>query len=374
MRLTRRQLGGASLASLAARRARADDILPFTLTHDRIAISGRINGAGPFPMFVDTGASAGVIAAPLATKLGLPILGHATTQFGDSFEATQATLTLGDSITLADTPIAILDAPTLPDDTLFQLIVPASLLTALDSRIDFDALTITRGASNPPDRTGYMPLAADFSAADADNASVVSTDVTIGPNTVRALWDTGSPTVMEIPRAAADRLRLWDDSKPYAPDRYAHVGGADSGVSRVIRAGPISIGTIVYDSALILLRADGQEAPALGLNLISTLNIRFDMAARTLWVARNRRPPDSILYNISGVTLNQGSGQLVVADVGTGSPAFAAGLRRGDLVLNPATMDDAYKLLDAPIGTGVGLTVAREAGPVLITFTLTPYL
>jgi serine protease Do len=374
MQLTRRQACLAALASLAPASAWADQSLPFALTHGRIAVSGRIDGNGPFLMFVDTGATAGVISAVLVSQLSLPVVGHMTTQFGDSFAYTQVNLTLGDTITLIGTPMSVLDTPVFLGDPLFQALVPASVLTALDSAIDFDALTITRYPDAAPDRSGYVPLSSSFGPADAHTAARPFSDVTIGPNTVHALWDTGSPTSMELSRAAGDRLRLWNDSKPYAPDRYGHVGGDDSGVSRVIRAGPISVGPVTYDSSLILLRADGQDDSVFGLALITTLNIIVDASARTLWVVRNNRPQSEIGYNISGVSLTQGSGQLVVADVGTGSPAAAAGLRRGDLVLIPATMDAVYKLLDAPVGTGVGLTIQREAGPVLITFTLTPYL
>jgi len=373
MRLTRRQAGLAALASLLPAASRAAQSLPFTVTDGRIAISARIAGAGPFAMILDTGATAGVIAGALVRQLSLPVVGRFTSQFGDISDYTRVTLTLSDAISL-DTPMVILDSQDFLGDSRFQALVPASLLTAVDSAIDFDALTITRFDEAPPDRSGYVPLSSSFGPTDANTAARPFTTITIGPNTLQALWDTGSPTTMELPRATAERLLLWDDTRPYAPERFSHIGGADSDVSRVIRAGPISVGPITYDSALILLRADGQEESVFGLALISTLNIIFQVPAATLWVVRNNRPQTGIPYNLSGVSLNQGSGQLIVADVGTGSPAFTAGLRRGDLVLIPATMDEVYHLLDAPVGTTVSLTVQREVGPVPISFTLTPYL
>jgi hypothetical protein len=345
----------------------------FTLARGRIVIDVLINGQGPYSMMLDSGAEAGAIAGAIAAALNLPAGPVFNTQFDQGFATVTATIGLGPDITLADVPLLRIDPAHDIGDPALAGLVPASLLTSANTLIDFDALTITRDANmQVPD--GFAPLASDLSAPPPPRAARPYSHVTIGPNTLRLQWDTGAPVTMQIPRAAATALGLWDDTRPYAPERFGHIGGPDALVSRIVRAGPISLGPVSYDSALILLAGDTPEEAAFGLDLISTLNVFIDVAAQSLYVQRNSRPVPALAYDLSGLSLVQGQGQLVVADVGTGSPAAAAGVARGDLVLVPSTMAQAAALIDRPAGSLVTLTVQRGAGPLAISFILNPYL
>ncbi len=362
----------AALATLAPWPAFAGST-GFVFTRERIIVQAHLNGQGPYSMIVDSGAEAGAISRTLADALGLAPAGAVTTQYGNSYPVSVATLSLGPDITLPNLSMILIDPARDLGDAAIDGLVPASLLTGVSSLLDFNALTITRDA-NLQVPEGFAPISSSLSLPDSPRAARPYSTLAIGPNQLRVQWDTGAPLTMQVPRAAAVALGLWDDAKPYAPERFGHIGGPDARVSRIIRAGPIDLGPVSYDSALILLSGGTAEDASFGLGLIATLNLFTDVPARTLYIQRNAQPVPEIGYDLSGLSLTAGQGELLVADVGTGSPAAAAGIRRGDLVLQPATMDAAQALLDARAGTNVTFTVLREAGPQLISFTLTAYL
>ena len=72
----------------------------------------------------------------------------------------------------------------------------------------------------------------------------------------------------------------------------------------------------------------------LGMGIMSRFNFTLDYAARKLYLSPNRSFSDPFEWNMSGMILEPGEGEgLSVVEILPGSPAEAAGLQEGDLVL-----------------------------------------
>jgi membrane-associated protease RseP (regulator of RpoE activity) len=193
----------------------------------------------------------------------------------------------------------------------------------------------------------------------------------------RLLIDTGSPGEITLYPEAARRTRFWNDATiPYAPVRARGVGG-QAGISRLVRAGQAQLGPVTFDRPLVRLDGGmrGQQSTdgVIGLPLIRGVNLATDVRRRRVLVQANRLPPDRARASLSGIWVDQLDGALVVADVGRGSPAAAAGIKPGDRIEGMDFASLIRKLGGKP-GAMVELSIMRQGQSIPLRFKLADYI
>jgi serine protease Do len=358
---------GLAAAGLTFGRAHAQPgvSVPFREQDGRLLVNVRVDGQGPYPFMIDTGADVGLISSSLAQSLRLPYVGMEQNSRGDTLTMlTIGRLDIKDGLTLRGLPYVAV-----PDGDFTRGSVGCGLLTSRRALVDFD-----RGMIDfPGGHAGFTALNTHFMTEKPPYASRFATDVTIDGLTLPALWDTGNGATLQVSDTVARQLGLWRDDAPYAPQRAGHVGGADTGMSRIVRAKSISVGPYRFEQQLVLLRYQAVNRAVMGLSLIKTMNFAIDPAG-AVFVRRNAQAPGTTEYPRSGIWLDRTEAGVVVGDVGYGSPAARAGVRAGDMLAGISRRKDGNALLTGPVGKAVSLSLLRNGQPVKAQFQLEDYL
>jgi serine protease Do len=345
--------------------------VPFQLIDGSVVVDVRLNGTGPYEFIVDTGATSGLLSSTLAQRLGLPEIGESLpSPRGDQFEVLRVhKLDLAGGLVLRN---LVYEAIPVGTDSVLGT-VGCGLLTRQHTRMDFDRGLIEFPTAPSPGDTGYTPLKTEFMREQPPYETRFGTDVTVDDMTLPALWDTGNGATLQISDAVGTQLGLWSETVPYAPKRVGHVGGPDKKLSRVVRAKRVQVGPYVYDRPLVLLRWQAVNRAVLGLSLMQTMNFEVDPAG-SIAVKRSTLPVGPVDYPKSGLWIEHSNQDIVVADVGFGSPAAAGGIQAGDIVIDPPDLDDARDMLSGPAGKTIQLKLRRNGALISPTITLADYL
>ena len=106
---------------------------------------------------------------------------------------------------------------------------------------------------------------------------------------------------------------------------------------RLCHAGEARFGGIVIERPVVLLEAPGTmhglADGIVGLPTIQQLNLMSDIRSGALWAQRNHQGPPVDRYRLAGIWVDPDGRDLVVREVGTGSPAGEAGIARGDRIV-----------------------------------------
>ena len=78
-------------------------------------------------------------------------------------------------------------------------------------------------------------------------------------------------------------------------------------------------------------------------------------------------------YSLSGLWLEEEKGKVVIDDVGTGSPAAAAGLRKGDVLIG-GDLQAMIRAINGGPGRQVMLKIERGGVQQDVRYTLADYL
>ncbi|MEI9851738.1 MAG: hypothetical protein WDN24_13835 [Sphingomonas sp.] len=183
---------------------------------------------------------------------------------------------------------------------------------------------------------------------------------------------------MQLFSHAVRRSALWEDDRPWAPVQPSGIGGAGA-KSRLVRADAIDFGGgIKFPRPLLMLqdvdaRRGGTADGIIGLGVLRQLNLSTDTRRDVLWVQRNALPPPPRRYALSGIWIEERKGALLVDQVGRGSPAEAAGVQVGDVVLGEQFRPLISKL-GGPPGREVTIRIRRGPDERQATMRLDPYL
>lgn len=347
---------------------------PIRLEGGRVLIDVTLNGIGPHPFAVDTGAELSGIRLALAEQLGLPELRRVRLGGGQFPFYGVDELVLGGAVRQTDAGLFGLEGERLGAEGL----IAAGMLTSVDSELLFEAGMWRLHPSGAPDRSGFSRLEEGTIEAARQNglSSRLFGSVQINGQAERVVLDTGGPRPLTISRDRAENLGLWDESRPYAPYLQSNIRGASSEPSRLVRLERLTLGGQTYENVLIGLNA-GQNIGGetiLGLPVLRTLDLSISSSDRTIWVRRNRLTPDSTSYGLSGVWLDDARGGARVAAVGTGSPAAAAGVRVGDQVVGAGSFREALDRFRGEPGHEVQVQLRRDGQLIQAAFTLVAYL
>ena len=346
---------------------------PIRLEGGRVLMDVGLNGAGPYPFAVDTGAEVSGIRLELARQLGLHELrqvrlGGALFPFYGVSE-----MVLGGVIRQADAGLFGLQGDILGA----QGLLAAGLITAMDSELLFEQGLWRVHPSGGPDRTGFARLDGTIRAAAHRQLSLrLFANVVLNGQPERVVLDTGGPRPISLSRRRAEILGLWNETTPFAPVPYSNILGRSAEPTRLVRVRSLTVGEHTYENILIGVNAGeniGGET-ILGLPVMRTLDLSISRTDNSIWVRRNGLDVPEPDYGLSGLWLDEISGRIRVSVVGTGSPAAAAGVRAGDEVLGMADFQAALASLRGEAGKLINLNLRRGGETVQARFALAAYL
>ncbi|MBB3871616.1 aspartyl protease family protein [Brevundimonas mediterranea] len=365
-------LGGASVFS----RARAQTSVieaPIRLENGRVLMDVTLNGAGPFPFALDTGAEVAGLRLALAQRLGLRELrrirlGGAMFPFYGVSE-----MVFGGAVRQTNAGLFGLEGRILGAEGLLA----AGLLTSMDSELLFEAGLWRVHPSGGPDRTGFTRLDGAIEPAKVEGLSARPfAKVDLNGQTERVVLDTGGPRPLSLSRKRAETLGLWSDALPFAPIPHSNILGRSPEPSRLVRAPRLAIGPAIYENVLVALNAAeniGGET-ILGLPIIQTLDLSIARADNAIWVRRNGLKVTEPTYGLSGLWLSETRGGVRVDVVGAGSPAAAADVRVGDILLDVSNLREGIDRVGGAAGREVGIRLRRGGETVEAAFTQSAYL
>jgi len=357
--------------------AEAPVVVPIALGA-RVIVACGINGAGPYFFMIDTGGTMSLIEDALARELKLPTIANQRIK-GVGGGAAAAVyrareLAIGGTLRLPDVVFNGTEGGGFGKDIRGTL--AAGTVTGYDSVLDFDAGEWRVYPHGFGELAGFTPVDSTIAQKGHGAARIVAT-VAIDGQAFRCLVDTGSPGEIVLYPEAARRTRFWNDATVnYAPMRGHGIGG-QTAIGRMVRAGSAAIGPLAFDRPLVRLEggARGQRDAdgVIGLGLIRQMNLATDVRRRRLMVQRNHVAPPTGLASTSGLWVDRKGDRLVVAGVGHGSPAAAAGIVPGDLVID-TTFAALIRALGSGAGAQVAMTIEHDGKPRRVTMTLADYL
>ena len=375
--ITRRALGlsltaagGLALAGPALAR-RNSIAVPITLG-ERVLMDVRLNGQGPFPFAVDTGAVVSGLKQDLAARLGLRKVRDVMLNRTAFPLYTLPEIIFGDTVRQENAVLFGLEGANLGAEGLLA----AGLLTTYDSELDFGRGEWRVHPEGGPDRTGFERLESELRTVGPGSDRPFA-DVTLDGEVLRPIWDTGAPRPMSLPYRIGQQLGLWRDDRPFGSVLVTGIQGASSRPGRIVRAGRLTIGSSTYDRPMVLIRPEGHPLgeSILGLPIMRTLDLSLDRARRDVWVRRNSlQPITEARYGNAGTWMEEAGGGVRIASVSPGSPAAGAGLRPGDMVQGPGGLRGAVERLGGPAGAEREITVRRGSQTLTVRFVLADYL
>ncbi|AJP71564.1 aspartyl protease family protein [Sphingomonas hengshuiensis] len=383
MRISRRGImaGGAAVVAAAVPVSRAlaagrpPIVNSIALEKGRVWIAALIEGKGPHFFLIDTGSALSFITDDFAKSIGL--------------EKTKGQPRYGIGGGVSDYGWYIAKEVRLASGTRFADMVFAGarsidgegvggfgsgMFTSYDSDFDFVKGEWRVYPDGRGDFAGLKKLPSHFTKERI--APRIEIDVSIDGFATELVLDTGASMDALLSGRAAARSGLWDDSKPYAPTQ-AKGFGREGIPSRYVRGTTLSVGEFTFERPLVMVNAPGtvsRQNGLLGLGVLQRLNLTTQASSGTVWAARNGVTKGWNSYPLSGLWLDQRKdGGATIADVGTGSPAAAAGLKKGDVVTG--AFPELLRAIAGGPGKQVTLTVASGGGaPRAVQYTLAPWL
>jgi predicted aspartyl protease len=379
--LARRSFLATAAAFAAAGAAKAQVpsspiVAKFTLQDGRILIDTLIDGHGPYPFAVDTGAVVSGLQDELAKTLGLKKLRDVQLNGGKAFPLyAVGEMVLGGAIRQQDAAMFGLDMKLRGAVGLLA----AGMVTAFDSEIDFERLEWRVHPAGQPERPGFTAIDSAIRQDEGANGSRrISLKAVLDGRPLKLLVDTGSPRAVTVNPEIAKRMGLSDEARPFAPVGMAGIDGPAPGPGRTVRAERLEVGPLVFEAPLVSMRPRGKAMEGfdgiIGLPALQRMNLSVDAVGGALWVQKNNRPYGAENYNRAGLWLDAEKGGARVAVVGTGSPAAAAGLKVGDGIVVEREFGALLRPLGGPAGSQVTLLVKEPKGERSVTLTLADYL
>lgn len=357
--------------------------VPFRLSNNKLLVSVRLNGQGPFEAELDSGGNY-IVQPALAGRLHLTAQGTAQEGGGgegfvSAGKATVNTVDLGD-LRLTRQPYKILRFfSTAPERTLIGLQILQRFVVSID--FDHQTLTLTQ-----PDQFVYHGDGAIVPFQFQDNQPEVNgaVDGISGVFTI----DTGDNGSLLLIAPFANRHNLVEQYGATIPYGGTAVGGATYGL--MTRTGAMTLfgadGRAVVEVHGSLTRlsqqkggfdADRYVSGSIGLGILKQFNLVFDYPRQRIIFEKNKSYGRKDVYNRTGLELKQDGPKWHVIGVIADSPAVQIGIKPGDNITaingqNAAqfTSDDLYTLFRREVGTKMAVTVQSGFGQRRVTLSL----
>jgi len=385
MSIDRRNLvrGGLAVGMTAlplARAVAADDRVytnRIMLAENRVWIAAMIEGKGPYFFAIDTGSEMSLIRDGLAKQLrlesrhGQPSRGLGGGVVDYSWYVARE-VNLASGIRFPEMVFAGIRNDALGND--LAGVFGAGFLTSYDSDLDFVKGEWRAYPHGRPNFDGLTRLPSRWDHEWTVPKMLVQVSVDGYQDWFHV--DTGAPGSLMLFGNVARRSGLWDDSRPYAPTEAQGVG-ENRVPSRIVRARKLKFGPYVLENQLVRIAAPGTDSFAsaglLGLEALGYFNLSTRVSDGSLWAAPNGLPQRPTGYPLAGLWLDDEKGRATVRDVGAGSPAAAAGVRKGDVLMG-GDFKAMIAAIGGPTGKPVSLKVERGGAQLELNYTLAPWL
>ncbi|URW76501.1 aspartyl protease family protein [Sphingomonas donggukensis] len=373
--------GAAALAALptAALRAQTGRIYRNSIALDgtRVWMAAKIGTHGPYFFIVDTGATLSVIDDDLARTLKLDVIRKRALVKGIGgvaeyplYDARDVTFASG--LRIPNMPFNGTKAR-LGKDAVGSF--GSGLFTTYDSDLDFVKGEWRAYPEGRPDFAGLRQLKSRFLGS-FTNGDRIFADATLDGFAGEFMLDTGMPGQVRLDGRAAKTSGLWSADRPYAPTEGRGFGPGSVSM-RLVRVKDLHLGPMTLHRPIVALEKPGSPLHEgdgiIGLGVLGRLHLTTQVRSRTLWIAPNGLPPRAEVYPMSGLWFDRKGDTITIADVGTGSPAAAAGLMVGDRIGGIA-WSDLIRRVNGPAGSEVAFTAERGGQRRDVTLKLVDYL
>ena len=357
--------------------------LPFQMKDDKMIVSVRLNGQGPFEAELDSGGDY-IIQPALAERLqvkpqGAVQAGGGGEGFVASGEATVDTVDLG-GVRLTKQPYDILSfSKKAPERTLLGL----QILQRFVVKVDFDRQTLTL---TQPDRFTYHGNGTVIPFHFQDNQPEVngSVDGIAGVFTI----DTGDADSLLLIAPFVKRYALVERYGATIPYGGSAVGGATYGLMTrtsglALFGGDGRPAVEVHDPLTRLSQqkggfdADRYVSGNVGIGILSQFNLIFDYSRQRIIFERNRNYGKKDVYNRTGLQLKQDGAGWDVINTVPASPAAEMGIKPGDKIVaingkdaSRLTSDELYTLFRQEVGTKIAFAIQSTPGLHTVTLSL----
>lgn len=330
-------LGAAAAAMLPGRLARAADDpirVPIELSPSRVLVTCSVAGQGPFRFVFDTGGTIGLMDEDLVRQLKLKLVGHSRLGLSDRpgiYPIYQAPdIVFGGVVRQPSGVFAAIRDFGFGQGVVGSL--AAGLLSAVNGELDYDAAEWRIYRDGLPDRDGWTRYEkAIVHKGNLHGSAFLLADAKLGEESFRFGVDTGMPSMLRIYRKTAERAGLWNAEK-WSP-------GPPGGKARIVRAPTLTLAGTEMKGVMVSIMDDPQwdvfDAGVIGLPILRLFNMATEVKTSALYLRRNRQLPALPRYNRAGIWFERDGNRTRVGIVGPGSPAQAAGLKSGDIILTP---------------------------------------
>ena len=258
--------------------------LPMKTFGNRPVVEATLDGKGPYPFVLDTGASGTVVSESFARSLGMPVIGKARVQSPGAPTAAERDLLrierlefggakISDLIAVADDLSGPFPGPKDPVGVLSAGMFAGHLVT-----FDYPAARISIRPGELPPGNGQDVF--EFDAA----RRIPELPVVFGSLALELDLDTGSPYGLTIPAEAAARLSFPGGLAAARPDRR---------IDRVLEAkegrlaGSATIGRFAFENPTIRV-VEGISRGVLGYEVLRRFSVTVDSKNRRV---RLEEPP-----------------------------------------------------------------------------------
>jgi hypothetical protein len=334
----------------------------------------KVNGQGPFRTIFDTGA-VNVISADFTKQLGLKVEEKAISfgAIGGSIKARTVhidTLTIGD-LTINNQTFYVLDIPA--DSGTPQMLVGWEFMRAFAVRMDFQHNQLTFFDGKTFKGTGNsVPLILHTNGNGIDVMAKV--DGIEG----RFLVDSGNQSGTFLSAVFGNRNNLVQKLNAHLLGYNGRGFGGDSPQAYFVRLHTFQIGKLKINGPVSRLQTANDSfnetlAGNIGQDILGRFTVTVDCQHAMMYLEKNPGWNKPGAFNRTGmlVDFNQDSDE--VKTVFPGSPADAAGLKRGDRIVKingkTPSNDPNDPLFTQPVGTVLHLEVKR--GEILQLYEIT---
>ncbi len=362
--------------------------VPLQIINNHIYLNVMLDGRGPYTFILDSGGDYIVTPEVAATLQAKSSGGLRLSGVGNATEG--AAFTRIDSIAIGNAVVHNQYMLVLPIATGFGVaeglridgMVGYQFIARFLTTIDYAGfkLTLAMPGSPPNPEAAKIPFFFD--------GTIPRIPITIGSVATTAEVDTGSrgaltlssPFVQAYPAIAALA------KTPPAVEGFG-VGGAS--YARLGRVPSFQIGPYVISNSVAAFGIQAQGAMAdpfnpvnVGGTILRRFDVTFDYRNQLMYLSKNADFGGPFSYDRSGLFLIDANGAYTVLSVLPGAPGAAAGLEKGDVILNVnatpvanGSLAGLRQLLSGPVGTVVHLHVRTAGGAQRdLTLTLADYV
>lgn len=337
--------------------------VPLRIGKGRVLVDAMIDGAGPVPLAIDTGAMISLLSEAFARKNAYRHVGKLSATIAgkdDRYDVVEARkVVLDGRVDAGRVAFAVFPVETLGDGAVGS--ISGGVFTIVDSEFDFRAQRLLFFPDGSPPRPGWTRHADAIVRGAGGGTRYIFARIGLGGAGARLLLDTGSP----------GHLRLDPSFVRHAFPGYERLNWSPLGRSdreRVVRLPvPFALGDFREERPLVRIRAGPAFSPQGigGLSLLRQLDLATTVRDGTLYTRPNGMPPPAPGYNMSGLWVDRREGRIVAGLVGAGSPAQAAGIRPGD-PLEGLEFQAMISALNQPAGERVRIVAAGRPVDLLL--------